>query len=76
MPQCAADALAAGPGDRARLGQGRRRALVVRSGSSAIALVPLALWFVIAVIGLAGADRDTVVDWVRHPVPAVCWSCC
>jgi succinate dehydrogenase / fumarate reductase membrane anchor subunit len=35
------------------------------------ALVPLTLWFVIAVIELAGADRALVVDWVRHPVPAV-----
>ena len=38
---------------------------------SAIALVPLALWFVIAIIGLVGADRALVVDWVRHPVPAI-----
>jgi len=35
------------------------------------ALVPLALWFVIAVIELAGADRALFVDWVRHPLPAV-----
>lgn len=38
---------------------------------SAIALVPLALWFVIAIIGLAGADRALFVDWVRHPGPAI-----
>jgi succinate dehydrogenase / fumarate reductase membrane anchor subunit len=38
---------------------------------TAIALVPLTLWFVIAVIGLAGADRDVFVEWLRHPVPAV-----
>ena len=38
---------------------------------SALALVPLALWFVIAIIGLVGADRALVVDWVRHPVPAI-----
>jgi len=38
---------------------------------TALALVPLTLWFVIAVIELAGADRALVVDWVRHPVPAV-----
>jgi succinate dehydrogenase / fumarate reductase membrane anchor subunit len=38
---------------------------------TAIALVPLALWFVIVVIELAGADRALFVDWVRHPVPAV-----
>jgi succinate dehydrogenase / fumarate reductase membrane anchor subunit len=34
-------------------------------------LVPLTLWFVIAVIELAGADRAAFVEWVRHPVPAV-----
>ena len=38
---------------------------------SALALVPLAVWFVIAIIGLAGADRALFVDWVRHPVQAV-----
>jgi succinate dehydrogenase membrane anchor subunit len=38
---------------------------------SAIALVPLALWFVIAVIGLAGADLDTVILWFDNPVAAV-----
>ena len=38
---------------------------------TAIALVPLALWFVIAVVELAGADRAPFVAWVHHPVPAV-----
>src|SRR5580700_1805842 len=38
---------------------------------TAIALVPLALWFVIAIIELAGADRALFVEWVRHPLPAV-----
>src|SRR5689334_8490690 len=38
---------------------------------SALALVPLALWFVIAVIELAGADRAQFVAWVGQPVPAV-----
>jgi succinate dehydrogenase membrane anchor subunit len=38
---------------------------------SSIALVPLALWFVISVIGLAGADLDTVVTWLDNPVAAV-----
>src|SRR5687767_7956053 len=38
---------------------------------TALALVPLTLWFVIAVIELAGADRAAFVAWVRHPVPAV-----
>jgi succinate dehydrogenase / fumarate reductase, membrane anchor subunit len=38
---------------------------------SAIALVPLAIWFVVVVIELAGADRALFVAWVRNPVPAV-----
>ena len=38
---------------------------------TALALVPLTLWFVIAIIELAGADRTAFVEWVRHPVPAV-----
>ena len=38
---------------------------------TAIALVPLIVWFVIAVIELAGADRAVFVEWIRHPVPAV-----
>ena len=38
---------------------------------TALALLPLALWFVIAIIELAGADRSVFVDWVRHPLPAV-----
>jgi len=38
---------------------------------TALALVPLALWFVIAVIELAGADRALFVDWVRRPMSAV-----
>ena len=38
---------------------------------TALALVPLTLWFVVAVVELAGADRAAFVDWVRHPVPAV-----
>ncbi len=38
---------------------------------TALALIPLALWFVAAVIGLAGADRAEVLAWVGRPVPAV-----
>lgn len=42
---------------------------------TAVALVPLAVWFVIAVLELAatGADRVALVAWVRHPVPAAVW---
>ena len=35
---------------------------------TALALVPLTVWFVVEVVGLAGADRALFVDWVRNPV--------
>jgi succinate dehydrogenase / fumarate reductase, membrane anchor subunit len=38
---------------------------------TAVALVPLALWFAAVVIRLAGADRDTVQAWIGHPLPAI-----
>src|SRR6267154_4728531 len=38
---------------------------------TAVALVPLALWFVIAIVRLSGADIDTVRDWVGRPLPAI-----
>lgn len=39
---------------------------------TAVALAPLVLWFVIALIGLIGADFDTVQEWVGRPLPAIC----
>jgi succinate dehydrogenase / fumarate reductase membrane anchor subunit len=38
---------------------------------TAIALVPLSLWLVSAVIGLVGADLETVQNWVGRPLPAI-----
>jgi succinate dehydrogenase / fumarate reductase, membrane anchor subunit len=38
---------------------------------TAVALVPLILWFVIAVIGLVDADLETVQNWVGRPLPAI-----
>lgn len=38
---------------------------------TAIALVPLILWFVIAVIGLVGTDLETMQNWVGRPLPAI-----
>ena len=38
---------------------------------TAVALVPLSLWFASAVIGLAGADLETVQNWVARPLPAI-----
>lgn len=38
---------------------------------TALALVPLTLWFVIAVISLAGADYARTTAWIASPVPAI-----
>ena len=38
---------------------------------TAIALIPLCFWFVVAVIGLLGADLETVQNWVSLPLPAI-----
>ena len=38
---------------------------------TAVALVPLSLWFVIAIIRLVGADIDSVRDWVGNPLSAI-----
>lgn len=38
---------------------------------TAIALIPLTIWFVAAVVALAGADRAVFVEWLHHPIPAV-----
>ena len=38
---------------------------------TAVALAPLSLWFVIAVIRLVGADLETFQDWVGRPLPAI-----
>ena len=38
---------------------------------TAIALVPLTLWFVVSVISLAGADRAAFAAWAAQPLPAV-----
>jgi len=34
---------------------------------TAVALVPLTVWFVISVISLAGADLATYHTWIAHP---------
>lgn len=41
---------------------------------TALALVPLLLWFVISVIGMLGADHRSMVDWVSNPVTAALLS--
>ncbi len=37
---------------------------------TALALVPLALWFVAALVTLTGADHGSVRAWIGAPVPA------
>lgn len=37
---------------------------------TALALIPLALWFVISVITMTGAGRDEVVSWLGSPFSA------
>ena len=37
---------------------------------TALALVPLTLWFVAAVAGLTGADHAAARAWIASPVPA------
>jgi succinate dehydrogenase / fumarate reductase membrane anchor subunit len=34
---------------------------------TAIALVPLSLWFILSVLHLLGAPHDAVVDWISGP---------
>src|ERR1700748_1771566 len=38
---------------------------------TAVALVPLSLWFVASFISLVGADIETVQNWVGLPLPAI-----
>ena len=38
---------------------------------TAAALVPLSVWFIIAIIRLVGADIETVRDWVSTPMSAI-----
>jgi succinate dehydrogenase / fumarate reductase membrane anchor subunit len=41
-----------------------------RQRLSAVALVPLSLWFVASLIGLAGADYAEFVEWLSAPLSA------
>jgi succinate dehydrogenase / fumarate reductase membrane anchor subunit len=41
---------------------------------TAVALVPLTLWFVFSVIHLNGADQAAVHDWLRRPASAIMMS--
>jgi succinate dehydrogenase / fumarate reductase membrane anchor subunit len=38
---------------------------------TAVALIPLSIWFVAALIALTGADRGVLVAWLHAPFPAI-----
>lgn len=38
---------------------------------SAVALIPLTIWFVASIVGLVGADHAAVSAWISNPVVAV-----
>ncbi len=38
---------------------------------TALALVPLTLWFICAMVRMIGATRDDVVSWMAGPLPIV-----
>ena len=38
---------------------------------TAIALVPLTIWFILSLITLSGADHATATAWLASPLPAV-----
>ncbi|HLY07507.1 MAG TPA: succinate dehydrogenase, hydrophobic membrane anchor protein [Rhizomicrobium sp.] len=42
-----------------------------RQRVSAVALIPLSIWFVCAAVALAGADREAVVAFLHQPVNAI-----
>lgn len=70
--------------DMMRSPLGRARGLgSARAGSAhwwaqrltALALVPLSLWFICAAIRLTGASRADVAVWLHRPVPLVLMLC-
>jgi len=63
---------------------GRARGLgSARAGSAhwwvqrltAVALVPLTLWFIFSVLRLAGASHGDVIEWLGHPVQVALMLC-
>jgi succinate dehydrogenase / fumarate reductase membrane anchor subunit len=37
---------------------------------TAVALVPLCLWFVIGLVGMIGQEHEAVVEWISEPLTA------
>ena len=38
---------------------------------SALALIPLSLWFLFSIIGHVGDDYETIINWISHPCVSV-----
>lgn len=38
---------------------------------TAVALIPLAVWFVVSLVALAGADYPTMIAWISNPFVTV-----
>lgn len=38
---------------------------------TAVALIPLTIWFIVSLVGLVGADHQTVVQWLSTPLVTV-----
>ena len=38
---------------------------------TAVALIPLAIWFVVGLVVIGGADHATAIAWIGHPLGAV-----
>lgn len=38
---------------------------------TAVALIPLTVWFVVSIVMLAGAPHEEVAAWLARPVPAI-----
>lgn len=38
---------------------------------TALALIPLTIWFVASIVHLVGATHAAVIDWVASPIPAI-----
>ena len=42
---------------------------------TAIAIVPLGIWFVLSVVSLAGAQHGAAVSWLQSPLNAALFLC-
>ena len=42
-----------------------------RQRLTAVALVPLIIWFVVSLVAMSGADHAAMIAWLKQPVPAV-----